>query len=424
MNPLFYELLYNGKIKRWLELLDTLEEKEQVTTKELGEQTGVASRTIFNDLKKLKSYFDQSICLIGDESGHHFSLIDPQAYYQKKEELLGDDALFLFLDQLAAGKRLENHQWVHYLNLSSAKFTRIKRHLQELLKKQYDLKLVSKTNQLIGEEASIRQLFYDFYFTLPIYPKSLATQIKMMQTEKLNLKTTPWQLDVSRVDQWLKIASLRIAQGYCLPDQSVENPKQAALVQALDQAINVSLPAPEKAALFLLGLDERQFLNSLTQKEFIRTFSPGIHTTFPVQSTEVLVYQLFDTYLSLLETFFQLPKLIESANGHQGTRSKAIILDQLLTRFRDEKNQYSVTVCISYQLIGPLAVRRWIQVAVEGAFRKAGLHVVDRQKMTHPTFLRQIQVTNDSRIQKTPSAIHLSVLPSKKEIERQVSAYF
>lgn len=33
MNPLFYELLYNGKIKRWLELLDTLEEKEQVTTK-------------------------------------------------------------------------------------------------------------------------------------------------------------------------------------------------------------------------------------------------------------------------------------------------------------------------------------------------------------------------------------------------------
>ncbi|OUZ30161.1 hypothetical protein A5885_003342, partial [Enterococcus sp. 8E11_MSG4843] len=61
MNSLFYELLYNGKTKRWFELLDTLEEKEQITTKELGEQTGVASRTIFSDLKKLKSYFGQSI---------------------------------------------------------------------------------------------------------------------------------------------------------------------------------------------------------------------------------------------------------------------------------------------------------------------------------------------------------------------------
>ncbi|MBO1097677.1 HTH domain-containing protein [Enterococcus casseliflavus] len=424
MTPLFYELLYNGKTKRWFELLDTLEEKEQITTKELGEQTGVASRTIFSDLKKLKSYFGQSICLIGDENGHHFSLIDPQAYYQKKQALLGDDALFLFLDQLAAGKRLENHQWVHYLSLSSAQFARIKRHLQELLKTRYDLKLVSKTNRLIGEEASIRQLFYDFYFTLPIYPKSLAAQIKTMQTEKLNLQANPWQLDVSRVDQWLKIASLRIAQGHCFPDQSAENAQQVALVQALDKAINVLLPAPEKAALFLLGLDERQFLNPLTQKEFIRTFSPVIHTTFPVQSTEGLVYQLFDTYLSLLETFFQLPKLIESANGYQGTRSKAIVLDQLLTRFRAEKNQYSVTVCISYQLTGPLAVTRWIQAAVEDTCRNAGMHVVDRQKMTHPGFLRQIQVTNHSRIEKTLSTIHLSVLPTKKEIERQVLAYF
>ncbi|MBO1097899.1 HTH domain-containing protein [Enterococcus casseliflavus] len=424
MNSLFYELLYNGKTKRWFELLDTLEEKEQITTKELGEQTGVASRTIFSDLKKLKSYFGQSIRLIGDESGHHFSLIDPQAYYQKKQTLLGDDALFLFLDQLAAGKRLENHQWVHYLNLSSAQFARIKRHLQELLKTRYDLKLVSKTNQLTGEEASIRQLFYDFYFTLPIYPESLAAQIKTMQTEKLNLQANPWQLDVSRVDQWLKIANLRIAQGYCLPDQRAENPQQAALVQALDQAINVMLPAPEKATLFLVSLDERQFLNPLTQKEFIRTFSPLIHTTFPVQSTEGLVYQLFDTYLSLLETFFQLPKLTDRSNGYQDIRSKAIVLDQLLTRFRAEKNQYSATVCVSYQLLGPLAVRRWIQAAVEVACRKAGLHVIDRQKMTHPGFIRQVQVTNLPGMEKTPSTIHLSALPTKKEIDHQVAAYF
>ncbi|NMP60036.1 M protein trans-acting positive regulator, partial [Enterococcus mundtii] len=94
-----------------------------------------------------------------------------------------------------------------------------------------------------------------------------------------------------------------------LQEQVAHKQAQTTLIQALDQQVSVVLPGPEKAALFLLSLDESQFLNPLTQQAFTRTFSPASEYELPMHETEGLTYGFFETLLFLMEAFFQLPTL-------------------------------------------------------------------------------------------------------------------
>ncbi|MES5415855.1 M protein trans-acting positive regulator, partial [Enterococcus mundtii] len=116
------------------------------------------------------------------------------------------------------------------------------------------------------------------------------------------------------------------------------------------------LPGPEKAALFLLSLDESQFLNPLTQQAFTRTFSPASEYELPMHETEGLTYGFFETLLFLMEAFFQLPTLEAPEQVPYANSDKPSPLEVLMKRFLAEKKKYSQTIYVSYQLVGPRAL--------------------------------------------------------------------
>ncbi|MCT8193557.1 hypothetical protein KY382_36065, partial [Pseudomonas monteilii] len=104
MQMLFHQLVFTAKTKRWLTLLEVLEEKEHVIAQTLIDRTGFGRRTIMEDMRAVKTYFGKTIQLVGNEKGYHFAFFDPKRYYEKKQALLEEEKLFLFVDQLAAGK--------------------------------------------------------------------------------------------------------------------------------------------------------------------------------------------------------------------------------------------------------------------------------------------------------------------------------
>ncbi|MGM0294549.1 helix-turn-helix domain-containing protein [Enterococcus sp. AZ062] len=420
MQTLFHQLIFTTKTKRWLILLATLEEEEHVIAQNLIEQTGFGRRTILEDLKAIKVYFSDSIQLIGDGKGYHFSFLDPKGYYRMKQALLDEEKLFLFVDQLASGKCLDNQQWVASLGISNTGFQRMKRQFQTVLTKHYGIKLRSKTNQLSGKEAGIRQFLYDFYFTLPLYPTVLQEHIRSLHQGKATFKEGPWHLDPTLFNQWLKLIQLRIDQGYFLPDQGIHRDLQTALVQALDQQVNLALPDPEKAALFLLSLDENQFLTPSTQRAFIQTFSPTKEPYRLVREPEGLAYQLFDTLLCLMERFFQLPPLEEEI---QESRKKDVLLATFMRQFSAQKKRYSNTIAVSYDLTGPSALKHWIKTEVEATGNERGLHFIDAPLANHLGVLRQIRVTNQAQQLNSTGEIQLPTFPTKEVIQRVLSGY-
>jgi len=423
VSTLFYQLIFNVKTKRWFELLEVLEETEQTTAPSLVEHTGFGRRTIMKDIKELKDYFGETIQLIGDEKGYHFSFLDPQSYYEKKQALLVEESLFLFVDQLAAGKQMENYQWGYYLDIPVGSFSRIKHRLQEILLTQYDCQLVGKHNQLTGEEASIRQFLYDFYFTLPLYPTVLADQVQQMQMKKTVIKSGKWQLEPTLMNQWLIITKLRVDQDHLLPEQTSHRTQQVALAAALDHQVKIPLPIREKAALFLLSLNEQQFLNPLIQKEFIRMFSPTVDMVFPIRETEGLAYRLFETILLLMECFFQLPKIAGIDDQNPVLEKKQSLLEVLITRFIAEQNQYSNTIYVTYQLAGATSLKRWIKLEMLAAFQEAGFYLVEAPIFMQPGFVRHVKVTNQTLFETNQATIELPQLPSKEIIQQALAVY-
>lgn len=273
MSQLFYHLIYQEKNKRWLMILDQFEENQTMTGKDLATKLSCTQRTIQSDIKQIKQYFDASILLAGGEDGYHFSFQSPTAYTRKKQALLDQEPLFSYADQLLAGTRRTNQEWAEILNLSPASFGRIKRQFVHLLEEHYHLTIVDKDNQLKGNEPAIRQFMHDLYFTLPLCPNVLEQRIESWDSFDQPTKPAHWSLDPIRLNQWRQLAQWRIDQGHCLQVKKGQEEVQERIVVALDETVTLPFPPQEKAALFLLSLNEEQFLNSLRQREFIRQFS-------------------------------------------------------------------------------------------------------------------------------------------------------
>lgn len=60
----------------------------------------------------------------------------------------------------------------------------------------------------------IRQLLYDFYFSLLTYPEVAVEKIKQLRKIQTRVQKGAWQIDEQRMNQWIVIAQLRITQRY------------------------------------------------------------------------------------------------------------------------------------------------------------------------------------------------------------------
>lgn len=415
MSQLFYHLIYHEKTKRWLMMLEQLEESQTLTGKDLATKLSCTQRTIQSDIKQIKKYFDASILLLGGEDGYHFSFRSPTAYIRKKQALLDQEPLFFYADQLLAGTRKTNQEWAETFNLSPASFGRIKRQFVHLLEEHYQLTIIKKDNHLQGSEPAIRQFMYDLYFKLPLCPNLLKQRIESWDSFDQPTKPGQWSLDPIRLKQWCQLAKWRIDQGQYLQVKKGQNEVQKRIVAALDKTVTHSLPPQEKAALFLLSLNEEQFFNPLHQKEFIQQFSSKDEQIYLTNDFEEVNVAFFEAVIALMHQFFQLSLSQTKEDATEGQIEEKQFLDQLVKNYNSMKKRFERSVVLIFRLTGSLALQEWIKKSVRHYLQVKGYHLIEEIQAT--PFKRQLIITNGRISQERSNVVCLSRIPEENEIK-------
>lgn len=415
MSQLFYHLIYHEKTKRWLMMLEQFEESQTLTGKDLATKLSCTQRTIQSDIKQIKEYFDASILLLGGEDGYHFSFRSPTAYTRKKQALLDQEPLFFYADQLLAGTRRTNQEWAETFNLSPASFGRIKRQFVHLLEEHYQLTIIKKDNHLQGSEPAIRQFMYDLYFKLPFCPNMLKQRIESWDSFDQPTKPGQWSLDPIRLKQWCQLAKWRIDQGQYLQVKKGQNEVQKRIVAALDETVTHSLPPQEKAALFLLSLNEEQFFNPLHQKEFIQQFSSKDEQIYLTNDFEDVNVAFFEAVIALMHQFFQLSLSQTKEDATEGQIEEKQFLDQLVKNYNSMKNRFERSVVLIFRLTGSLALQEWIKKSVRHYLQVKGYHLIEEIQAT--PFKRQLIITNGRISHEKSNVVCLSTIPEEKEIK-------
>ena len=415
MSQLFYHLIYHEKTKRWLMMLEQFEESQTLTGKDLATKLSCTQRTIQSDIKQIKEYFDASILLLGGEDGYHFSFRSPTAYIRKKQALLDQEPLFFYADQLLAGTRRTNQEWAETFNLSPASFGRIKRQFVHLLEEHYQLTIIKKDNHLQGSEPAIRQFMYDLYFKLPLCPNMLKQRIESWDSFDQPTKPGQWSLDPIRLKQWCQLAKWRIDQGQYLQVKKGQNEVQKRIVAALDETVTHSLPPQEKAALFLLSLNEEQFFNPLHQKEFIQQFSSKDEQIYLTNDFEDVNVAFFEAVIALMHQFFQLSLSQTKEDATEGQIEEKQFLDQLVKNYNSMKNRFERSVVLIFRLTGSLALQEWIKKSVRHYLQVKCYHLIEEIQAT--PFKRQLIITNGRISHEKSNVVCLSTIPEEKEIK-------
>ncbi|MDB1689567.1 helix-turn-helix domain-containing protein [Enterococcus casseliflavus] len=398
-------------------MLDHLEENQTVTGKDLATKISCTPRTIQSDIKQIKQYFDTSILLLGGEDGYHFSFLSPRTYSRKKQSLIDQEPLFSYADQVLAGTRRTNQEWTEKLNLSPASFGRIKRKFVQLLEEQYQLTIVGKDNQLQGSEPAIRQFMYDLYFTLPLCPNVLKKRIESWDSFNQPVKSGQWSLDPIRLSQWHKLAQWRIDQGQCLQVKSGQEKILERMVVSLDEMITLTFPPQEKAALFLLSLNEDQFLNPLLQKEFIRQFSSEYAHNYLSRDFENMIIPFFETLITLMQQFFQLTlsRIKEDVAESQAIDKKRFF-DQLMKNYKGSKERFERSLVLTFKLTGSVALQEWIKQNVRNYLQVKGYNLIEEIPIT--PFNRQLIISNGRISHEKSNVVYLSTIPEEGEIKQ------
>ncbi|MFP8918571.1 helix-turn-helix domain-containing protein [Enterococcus innesii] len=415
MSQLFYHLIYHEKTKRWLLMLEQLEEGQTLTGKDLAIKLSCTQRTIQSDIKQIKKYFDTSILLLGGEDGYHFSFRSPTAFTRKKRALLDQEPLFFYADQLVAGTRKTNQEWAETLNLSPASFGRIKRQFVHLLEEHYQLTIVKKDNQLQGSEPAIRQFMYDLYFTLPLYPNVLKQRVESWDSFDQPTRPGQWSLDPIRLNQWRQLAQWRINQGQCLQVNKGHEKVLERIVVAFDETVTFPLPSQEKAAIFLLSLNEEQFLNPLRQKEFIQQFSLEEDNHYVLRNFEEMNIVFFETVIALMHQFFKLTLSQTKEDTTEGQIEEKQFFDQLIKNYNRTKECFEQSLVLTFQLTGSLALQEWIKKSVRHYLQMKGFYLLEDIETT--PFKRQLIITNGRISQERSNVVCLSTIPEEKEIK-------
>lgn len=418
MVPLLYALIRKRKTRRWFMILDALEKTQSRTAQELADRTNCTKRTIQTDIRQIKQYFGDSIIIVGDDDGCHFSFLDPQRFYAQKQALLDEEMLFFFFTQLFDGVKKNNQEWAEALALSPSGFGRLKREAVTIAETRYRVSICSDENRLTGEEAAIRQFMYDLYFTLPLLPSYVSGSQRNKTNERV-IGSAPWLLDPILLDQWTMITRRRTTQGCFLPDKVKDRELEQWLGSMIAGKCHELFPERESISLFLLSLREEQFIDSLKQQAFIQQFSPFFQEIQPAQEAAQLATQFFDTMIYLMNGFFQLPPQVVEQEEQKQIR-EARLSKQLMSRYIQVKQQQERTVALTFDLAGCSALTHWIKQTVEKQWDTLGYCIVNGDR---PFFSGQaFQVTNKLSDLQRENQLCLTKIPSEKEIAAAIQA--
>lgn len=193
--------------------------------------------------------------------------------------------------------------------------------------------------------------------------------------------------------------------------------------QALDQAVSVSLPEREKAALFVLSLSEEQFVNPLIQRVFLRQFSPWIAETYLVHQFESMTIHFFRTLIYLLGSFFQLPQDSLLKETPKEISSEQAFLQALLRQYDQEKTRLQRSYLITYDLTGSPALIRWIKKEVKHTITDQGYHMIENDIVRGNPFVLPLYISNRTQYRSDEQTIFLSNIPTQEEITDQLAKW-
>lgn len=416
MNQFFYSLLYTPKVRRWMQILDMLEDQEHTTALSLANLTQCSKRTIHTDIKEIKHYFDGTIVMKGDDHGSHFSLQAPKEYYQKKQALIHHEPIFLLFDRIIEEKKATNHQLAQDLDIPLATFNRLKRYCAKILHSNYRLRIDATTNVLIGPETAIRQFLFDFYCTCPLYPKALEEKVAQFRTTPLVFRENRWKLDSILASQWTAIVKERISRGHLLSDEGTDHSMQSLLVREWRQGVDDPLPEREQAALFVLSLDESAFFNPRYQRAFLQYFSPLVIKGSITEESEPVPVALFEVLILFLKLFFQLPQEVLHESEKRDQAPDAYLLQHLILRYKEERKRLSQTVSLTYDLIGSNALKRWLKQEVYNYLSSINVEMIETRSHRSQPYIRHLTITNKPLNHTDHHTVVLPLVPSGQGI--------
>ena len=275
--------------------------------------------------------------------------------------------------------------------------------------------IVKKNNQLQGSELAIRKFMYDLYFMLPLYPNVLKQRVESCDSFDQPTRSGHWSMDPIRLNQWRQLAQWRIDQGHCLQVKKGQEKVRERIVIALDEAITLPLPPQEKAALFLLSLNEGQFLNPLRQKEFIQQFSSEDDQPYLTNDFEEVNVCFFEAVISLMHQFFQLSLSRAKEDPNEGQIEEKQFLAQLIKNYYRTKERFEQSLVLIFQLTGSLALQEWIRKIVCHHLQMKGFYLLE-DKTTH--YNRQVIINNGGMSQKSANVGCLPTIPEEGEIKQ------
>ena len=416
MTLCFHSLIHRPKIKRWLKILALLEEKEQTTAAYLSELTQCSKRTIHKDLKEIKQYFKNEVMITGDDHGIHFAFRAPNEYTKKVQALIEDEPFLLLLARFFDDRPTSNQELAAMLGVSLATFNRLKRDCSILLNTNYGLRIDAHSNTLLGSERAIRQAMFDFFCTLPLYPKQLESTVAPFRSKTTTISSSRWNLDHALINQWAAIVKIRTEQGHVLPEHRTAGELQTVLAREWEKETKIHFPEREQAALFVLCLSETSFYDPLYQKEFLHYFLPLIPRRFMAEIEEPELAQLFRLVIFLLTQFVGLPQAVLKEARKRKIVPEEYLFDHFMHRYIQVVEEVKKTVFLTYDLTGSQAIKRWIKQEVAAYFKAKGWTICPTSQATIPSSIRHLTITNRVSTNSNPSVIHLSSVPSTNEV--------
>ena len=279
----------NRTTSRLFRILSMIERRRLFTIGEVAEKIQVTQRTIANDIKYIKDYFDDCISLESGNSGILFEEKKPSIYQEKKQQLLENECLFEIIGNIFLGELSNIDELAHFYHFSESTFRRLLNRSTTVLE-SYGLEWVSNPVSIEGREANLRKFFKDFYYEGVETPYTLVPDIELHELVLKKLSNKLGQDEVgsgttpAAFYYTFYIAIKRAGLGF-----SIEIPRKLAklaykaknfsLLHSLKEDIKklykVELSKEEFAWIYLVTVCKRTLDHEESEKKFYKDFHEG-----------------------------------------------------------------------------------------------------------------------------------------------------
>ncbi|MGG5372661.1 helix-turn-helix domain-containing protein [Enterococcus sp. AZ196] len=163
MESLTAKIITNLLSKRCLGILNLLEGKEEIQTREIAESLNSSKRTILADLNELRDYFGSAITISGSNRGIKLTVNDYTIYHEKKKKYVQQEPLVQIIAGIYSGEYLSISEWAEKVNFSESTVLRLLKKLDRIIQ-NYRLGVIRSPVKFSGRELDIRKFFWDLYY--------------------------------------------------------------------------------------------------------------------------------------------------------------------------------------------------------------------------------------------------------------------